>query len=197
MVGTSNVFGVVCARKGSKRLKDKNLLIINNQTLIKRAYDTLTEAGVNTWISTDYTYEQYPELASMNTYFRPSELARSDIPVQEAVFDLVLSRGWGYKIIAVLMPNGPFINSGHILRAIEMINNGCMIVRSYNVKDGKENGLYVMTYDTLMESEYIYDIYTGAIPCYGFEIHTKEDYAEAKRLFASNKALEGRCHTDY
>ena len=41
------VIGVVCARAGSKRLPNKNMLKINGKTLVERALNTLHRGGCN------------------------------------------------------------------------------------------------------------------------------------------------------
>jgi CMP-N-acetylneuraminic acid synthetase len=171
------IIGVVCARKGSKRLPLKNSMEIGGVSLGERAYDTLDSVCDRVVMVTDIA--KFLE-SNMETIYRPPFISGDHIPLQNTVkWACNKIYGW-YSIIVVLMPNCPMITSKHVEKCINLLRNkNLKIVRSYN-RQGCENGLIVM--DSRYFIKHWIDVYAGAIVTKGKEIHTQEDFDEVKEI---------------
>lgn len=174
----SNILGIVCARVGSKRFPNKNIMEINGKPLITIAKEKLESLGIETVVITNYEmpYE---------TVIRPDHLEADDAALQDVV--LWYLNEWVGELddidaVIVLMPTNPLIHEEDIEEAIyKYRNTGCNIVRSYDV-NGEENGLYLIDYDYLVSNQHAYDTYTCSIYADGIEIHTEDDLEFARRV---------------
>jgi CMP-N-acetylneuraminic acid synthetase len=170
---------MVCARAGSKRLKDKNIRRIGSETLTARACRVLYQAGIEeVYCVTDIDRDKLGLPPYVTILDRPDDDGES-IPLQETVFNALedheLSKRFEY--VAVVMPNAPFINSPLIKTAISRLRDSNMnIIRSYS-HEGEENGLIIAKIDYYWHHDI--DVYTGCVATYGFEIHDIADYAKA------------------
>lgn len=178
--------GIIPARTGSKRLKNKNLLPINGVSMTMIAYDTLCMAGLDRVIVATNIEKIYAQLNEQSRLWRPRELNGDDIPVQEVIKWAYNGLGgdyYDYDIIVVLLPNCPGITSKDVEMAIDLMStNGLNLVRSYDT-NGVENGLLVAGRDYYMG--HWVDTYVGGIITQGIEIHDGEDYQIAKELLGN------------
>lgn len=169
--------GIIPARKGSKRLKDKNIKEwVNSKTLVDNAYETMIASDniENVVVSTDYELHNLPILK------RPEHLTGDDIPIQDVIRDVITSLRFDikYDSVVVMFPTNPLLTTRDIDAAINMLND-CEVVRSYDIS-GRENGIYAIRMSKLYKKNLGYDVYTGAMVCNGKEIHTEEDFNEVK-----------------
>lgn len=182
-----SVVGLVCARKGSKRLPMKNTQLIQGVPLAVRATQMLAlsskfeEIALATDIDALFGLEQVRGVILK----RPDYLNTDECPLQYVVKYAVDAKGWeGARAIVVLMPTNPWITTPVIDRAIQFFLDGNFdILRSYDPETSQENGLYVMKPSLFASDRYrtlFYDVHTGAIFVHGKEIHTADDYAKAK-----------------
>jgi CMP-N-acetylneuraminic acid synthetase len=170
----------VCARDGSKRLKDKNTRLIGSETLTARACRVLYQSGIEEVYCVSNIEDEKLKLPPYITKLdRHEELSQDDTPLQETVIEAVVDHKLDdrFNYIAVLMANCPFISSPVVKAGITKLKNSNMnIIRSYS-NNGEENGLI------LAEMHYYLghtiDVYSGSIHTYGFEIHDIADYAKA------------------
>lgn len=168
----SKILGIIPARAGSKRLKNKNMLPIDGVSLVERSYETLKKSKCNNVIvPTDI-----PELLenrSIYTMRRPDRLNNDEASVWDVV-KYVIGALYRYDIIVLLFATNPLIDYTDVDRAIDMvINGGFNIVRSYNFNTGHENGLYAFKRE---QPKHLFDVYTGSLNVAGEEIHTEEEY---------------------
>ena len=77
--------GIIPARAGSKRLKDKNMLTINNDPLVIIAYKVLRAAELDRVIIATDIKEICDIVKPQNVYWRPRELNGGDVPVQDVI----------------------------------------------------------------------------------------------------------------
>lgn len=175
----SKILGIVPARKGSKRLPNKNMLPIEGEPMAIRAYKTLKESVCDrVVVATDI-----PELLEnkdVYTIRRPERLNGDDVNVQEVAW-WVLKAMYNYDICVVLFPTNPLIEFRDVNMAIEILKKRNLnIVRSYRPQTSEENGLYVFRTNMRESKGKIYDVHSGMILLPGDEIHTMEEYKFVK-----------------
>ena len=176
------IVGIVCARDGSQRLKDKNSRMIGNETLVSRACRTLYQAGIKEIYCATNIPKKKARLPVHATYvMRDESQSEASIPLQETVKWVVDGHKLQerFKYIATLMPNCPFIMPHIVRNSMELLAKGKKIVRTYNF-DGDENGLILADLGYYMDN--ISDVYTGSVHVFGFEIHDIADYARASEI---------------
>ena len=184
----ADVLGVVCARKGSKRLKGKNLKLIGGVSLVERAVRTLSESGID-HIAVVADFEPEFDLGRYNArhIFRSMNMSGDSLALQETVKWTYYSLDETYDYVVYLMPNCPMISVEAVKKAVSlMTENRLNVVRSYNPK-GEENGLIAVRTKYLLD--HFTDVYCGGVVCEGDEIHDETDYLRIK------EAMEG-CRGD-
>ena len=175
--------GIIPARAGSKRLKNKNMLLINEIPMAMIAYDTLCMSGLDRVIVATDIEKLYGRLNNQSKLWRPFDLNGDNVPVQEVIKWAYENTGedyYKYDYIVILLPNCPGITSKDVYTAIDlMLTNGLNLVRSYD-SNGVENGLMVAGRDYYMG--HWVDTYVGGIVTNAMEIHTEDDYKIAKEI---------------
>ena len=144
---------IIPARKKSKRLKGKNIRVLNNKPLISYSIEYALENihKNNIWINTDDN--RVIEIAKkykVNFYKRPKELARDDTPTKEVIIDNVNyfeSMKIFYTDIIILQPTNPFRPKDLFTKAIDKYRNSkresLFSVSELNKKFGSvKNGKY-------------------------------------------------------
>lgn len=117
------------ARKGSKRLRNKNRLAVGDRSLLQRTIDLIRAVGLleQTVISTDdeVLAEQAGHLGVTVPYLRPSHLARDDsstIDVLRFVLeDLNSNFKWLPKYVLLLQLTSPFRDPSTVEYAMNLI----------------------------------------------------------------------------
>jgi len=173
------VLGMMCMRRGSKRLKDKNILPYLNIPMFRWGLKALVFSDDITAVAlvTDYSKEEL-EWGSYEydegLYFipRPKEISGDGVKLQTTIKWAYGMMDSTYDVICHVMATNPLIQTYDISAALYKIRKGnCDIVRSYGT-DGLENGL--IAFKTLLYPPY--DAYTGSIEADGIEIHNESDY---------------------
>lgn len=174
------IFGVVCARKGSKRLPRKNELKINNKTLSEIAVNKLLMFCNKVIFYSDIEIEELKDITKKRVEDGEDTPLQSSVLIALADEDILDD-----DIVIYLMPSAPIIDSGDIFDAMELLMTSpdINIVRSYN-RFGKENGLIAAKYKFIRDN--VIDVYTGCIVTSGFEIHTKEEFSIVKKIMEAN-----------
>jgi CMP-N,N'-diacetyllegionaminic acid synthase len=122
--GTPNIVGLIPARAGSKRVKNKNIKPLEGHPVIAYTIAAARESGVfgDVIVSTDS--EQFAEIASHYgasvPFLRPDEYAgdRSpDIEWIEYTLGRLRDAGKDYDCFAILRPTSPFRKAETIRRA--------------------------------------------------------------------------------
>lgn len=124
-----NILALIPARAGSKRIPNKNLLLLRDKPLIAYAIEAAKRAGLVTrvFVSTDSE-----EIASVSCSFaaevpflRPAAIAQSDSTemqfLEHALDWLKNYEKYEPDLIVLLYPTSPFRTSESIDRAIELI----------------------------------------------------------------------------
>lgn len=116
-----NNIAVIPARKGSKGLKNKNLLKIDNKTLIERTIEFAIESKMFTRIilTTDYENINNKEIEYRK---RPKELTKENTTMVEIINDVIENCNIGKEDnIILLQPNSPFRNKKDLKKVIEQL----------------------------------------------------------------------------
>jgi CMP-N,N'-diacetyllegionaminic acid synthase len=121
------VLGVIPARAGSKRVKNKNLRMLCGKPLIAYTIEAAAEASKLTdWVVST----ESPEIAQVaNAYGafvvkRPQELAEDDTTsgaVLRHALDWMEDRNAVYDVVVCLHPTSPIRNPHHIDEAVEKL----------------------------------------------------------------------------
>ena len=182
--------GIVPARAGSKRLRNKNMMKINGVPLAMIAYDVLCMAGLDRVVVSTNIKKLYDMLNEDSRIWRKDSLCDDDTYVQAAVKWTYNVAGdfFDYDYIVMLMPNCPGITPKDVYRAIDLMTvNGLNIVRSYG-SNGIENGLLVARRDYYMT--HWVDTYVGGLTTKAMEIHDADDFNIAKEMFEIHRKGE-------
>jgi len=123
------IYGIIPARKESKRLTHKNIRTINNKTLIEYAIE---EAKKSKYINDIFISSDDPVVLKIGKKYglkerdRPKELATDTATSQEVVDDLDLWIPHDHKpdFYVLLQPTSPLRKAKHIDKCIETYIKG-------------------------------------------------------------------------
>ena len=121
---------VIPARKGSKSIKNKNRITINNKPLIQFTFDQIRKSKLslrNSYIITDDI--KVKKIAKKNNinneYIRPKSLSTGKTPLIKNLLHFVNwtdSRKIKYDYIVILQPTSPLRSIIDINKSIEIVN---------------------------------------------------------------------------
>lgn len=106
---------VIPARLGSKRVKAKNLRLLNGKPLIEYIIETLKKTNYLNNIYINSESEYFEKIAMKNDIFfykRKKELATSDSLIDDYIYDFIINKK--PKYLAVVNPTSPFITANHL-----------------------------------------------------------------------------------
>lgn len=139
-----NIIGVIPARAGSKGVKSKNLLKIQDETLIERAIRIAIGSSYITNLVFSTDDNGYASIArkagASKIVMRPSELSNDTASSWDVVRHAILAVEKDYSenidIVVLLQPTTPYRTVSHIDNTIEKIVSGnyeaAMTVREIN-----------------------------------------------------------------
>lgn len=116
-----NNIAIIPARKGSKGLKNKNLLKIDNKTLIERTIEFAIESKMFTRIilTTDYENINNKEIEYRK---RPEKLTKENTTMVEVINDVIENCNISKEDnIILLQPTSPFRNKKDLKKVIEQL----------------------------------------------------------------------------
>jgi len=161
--------GIVCARAGSKRLKNKNSRKICGIPLYKHALMSLegTHMINRVVLVTDIKDAKYEWRDILWHEMDDNAILQDSVAYAYQALDE------DYDLIVNVFANAPMVSSKDVRNAIALLKRYDMnIVRSYG-SDGCENGLIVAKADYYMYHEI--DTYTGKLEIEGMEIHNMSE----------------------
>ncbi|XP_034248349.1 N-acylneuraminate cytidylyltransferase [Thrips palmi] len=126
--------GLILARCGSKGIRLKNLVTIENESLLRRTLVTLKKCGkfASIWVATDCNTIAHEALLSGARVFRRSSLSATDTaPSIMAVEEFLMQRP-EVNIVALFQCTSPFLALPFIHRAFELLSQGYDSVFSAN-----------------------------------------------------------------
>ena len=159
------VIGIIPARKGSKRLRNKNIYPLNGKPLIQYTIEAALKSKYldknNIYINSDFDEaKEIGKKFSLNIINRPKELSGDNIWTQEVVNHTTdyIGNIEEEDIIIILQANSPQINPNIIDQLIdtlvnknlweihtvdeELINNGALQAFRYKLRNHKGKANY-------------------------------------------------------
>ena len=188
------IFGLITARAGSKRLKNKNTLKLHKKPLF---YWTINEALKskyldNLYISTDDKKIKFfiKKKLKVNLINRTKKLSKDHTKSEDVVYDFIKKVKSGYDIICLLQPTSPYRKCFDIDNAIKkMINNNSktLISITESIKKSFEfNGaIYLVDVIFFKRKKIFYNkktIFYRMPKSRSLDIDTKEDFQLAKKI---------------
>lgn len=115
-----NNIAIIPARKDSKGLKNKNLLKIDNKTLIERTIEFAIESKLFSRIILTTDYENINN--NIEYRKRPEKLTKENTTMVEVINDVIENCNINREDnIILLQPNSPFRNKKDLKRVIEQL----------------------------------------------------------------------------
>lgn len=122
------IIAIIPARGGSKRIKDKNIVILGRSPLIEWTLHaaTYSELITDIYVSTDDNFiKMAAESMGAVVIDRPAELCADDSPSEDAIIHVLENIDYEPDIIVMMQCTGPFRLPGQIDRGIQkLINSG-------------------------------------------------------------------------
>jgi N-acylneuraminate cytidylyltransferase len=113
---------LIPARGGSKRIKNKNLLKVNGESLLSRAIRVSLQITNEVYVSTDsLDIEKEAILNGAKIHKRPSIYATDISPTKEAIVDFLNSYNDTVNMVLVQCTS-PFINLNHLKTSIKNLD---------------------------------------------------------------------------
>lgn len=116
---------IITARKGSKRILNKNLQKINGISLIENTIQFAEQFNVPIILSTDYSKTDLTlnrNYRNLEIRKRPLRLCSDTITSDDVLKDVIEHKNLD-GLLLLLQPTSPFRKSSHISNALEKMNN--------------------------------------------------------------------------
>jgi len=186
------MLAIIPARKGSKRLPNKNMMPLLGKPLIQY---TLTVANNAPSISRTIISSDIKNLKLEGNYdliSRPKELAEDDIPSKSVIIHVLNWIEEKPKTVILLQPTSPLRTSDDIENAFKMYMNHGNLVSLFEACPSlyKRNGaIYIMrTVDILENNVQFTSLYLMPKER-SIDIDTMEDFKEAERILNERNRL--------
>jgi CMP-N,N'-diacetyllegionaminic acid synthase len=198
------ILALVLARRGSTRLKNKNMLKLNNKHLIEWTFEQLSKKSikkifVNILVSTDSKkiLNLSKKYKLLSPWLRPKSLSKkSSLSEESALHALNWYENNIEKVdgLFLFQPTSPFRNDKKIISAIKIFsktNKQVVSVCSKQVHKFNKNSINGSMYLTPTNILKKYNTFSksGFVPLKmsskleNIDIDTKEDFERAKKLF--------------
>jgi N-acylneuraminate cytidylyltransferase len=123
---SSSSIGLIPARLGSKRIPNKNVMLLDGHPLLAYSISAAIESGVFQKVVVSTDSPEYAEMArhygAEVPYLRPRELAADNSRDFDWIHQLLIELerdGSSYEVFSILRPTSPFRKSETIKRAYE------------------------------------------------------------------------------
>ena len=127
------IIGLIPARRGSKRVPGKNMMLLNGKPLLQYAIDSAKKSGVFREIVVTSDWDRCLDLAEesgVKALARPAKLCRDESHDFEFVKH-TLGKFKGFDVFAILRPTSPFRTAETIKRAMMIfVNTECDSMRA-------------------------------------------------------------------
>ncbi len=162
---------MIPARKGSERLRYKNLALINGKPMIRHVIDSAKEAGIfdEIYVNSDSKiFSQIADDCNVNFYHRPPELGSSETKSDQVVYDFIQSHPC--DTIVWVNPVSPLQPTSEIKKVVNHFldsSSESLITVSeeqvHCVYDGKpvnfsEDGLFAKTQELKPVNPFVYSL---------------------------------------
>jgi len=120
-----NIIALIPARSGSKRVKDKNIKVLNGRPLMSYTITEALESRIFDRVICSTDSNHYAEIASYygaEVYMRSKKIASSKSPDYlwvKSLIDNLIKENYTFDIFSILRPTSPFRNKNTIGSAIK------------------------------------------------------------------------------
>ena len=189
------MLAIIPARKGSKRLKDKNKRLLCGKPMIEYTIEEAKKSKYidNIIISTDDPYmNQMMIKYAVDIHWRPDKLAGDDVPTIDVIKDIV--KDMDVDTIVLLQPTSPLRTADDIDRCIEAYMTGkfssiVTVKKIYPLGFELNGAVFVMSKELIM-NEYIWDDEVGLIVMpyeRSVDVDRKEDFELCEMIMETKK----------
>lgn len=181
------IVALIPARLDSKRLKRKNIRLINGKPIISYAINTCRSSRL---IDKVYVSTESDIVANIAKEYgatvinRPKELAEDNVRTQD-VFEHFASVVKDFDILVGVQANSPNVRTENIDSGIrKLLENNLWEVRSVS-SDGLENGaIWILKRDTIFWHGL--SVYFGVIVVDAVDVHTTADLRKAEEILRND-----------
>lgn len=121
---SDNVLAIIPARAGSKRVPEKNLAVIEGQSLVAIAMREATSSGIFSDIilssDSERILKEADAFSSVQPQLRPLELSTDEATLVDLTAHIIKNSLKKYEYVALLQPTSPFRMSNHIKEAFKL-----------------------------------------------------------------------------
>lgn len=178
-----NVVAIIAVKKNSRRLKNKNILLINKKPLFFYTIKPLINSKLidRIFVATNSKIvETYCKNFKINTIWRGPNKSKTNEPLLDVLKYSYSTLDKSYKYLVTILANAPGHTTKEINNAIKLIEKKKLSeVRSFDSR-GQETGLLVFNIKELMKKNQI-SSYVGMIKSSAVEIHYKKDFQQFKK----------------
>ena len=181
MIGNKRVYAIIPARAGSKRLKKKNIKLLNGRPLLSYA---INACKASIYIDEIYVSTESKDIAKIAEEYgskilkRPQELAEDNVSTQDVMKHFAESFA-EFEILVLVQANSPQIKPQSIDKGLELMEkNNLWEVRSVNF-EGLENGAFWITKRKTIFWNSL-SVYFGVVQDNAIDIHDEEDLEEVE-----------------
>lgn len=176
-----NIYALIPARLGSKRLKKKNIFPFLGRPMIEYGIDACLRSQLIKRVIVSTESEEIAVVAKQagaEVLQRPSELAEDHIITQDVVKHFANSFP-EVDIVVLVQANSPTVKTENIEKAIRLlVNNNLREVRSVD-RAGLENGSFWVTTREAVFWDGL-SVYFGVVQDDSVDIHTIDDVKKAE-----------------
>lgn len=177
------VIAIIPAKGQSKRLPNKNKLIINGKPMLYWAINACKESkhNIDVWVSSeDNDILEMAKSFGAKPFKRDPSLSNPHTFKQEVIRDVInkLSNDWTQEekpdLVISLQPNSPQIRGSHLDDGIKiLIDNNRNEIFSVNENLMQNGAFRIMKIDYVNQRDL--STYCGVVICDLIDIHEKED----------------------
>jgi CMP-N-acetylneuraminic acid synthetase len=181
------IVALIPARIGSKRLKKKNIRLINGKPMISYAINACKRSRLvdRVYVSTESrVIAKIAEEYGAAVIERPRGLAEDDVRTQD-VFEHFATVIHDFDILVGIQANSPTIKTDNIDNGIrKLLDNNLWEVRSVN-SNGIENGaLWILRRDTIFWHGL--SVYFGVITVDAIDVHDMADLRKVREILRND-----------
>ena len=125
------IVSIILARGGSKGIKNKNIISINNKPLISYVIEASKDSLVNeTWVSTDdKKIADISKKYGANVLIRPKELATDISQSEDALIHF--AEEVEFDVLVFIQPTSPLLKPQDINKGLEIFNTSDSVFSAY------------------------------------------------------------------
>jgi len=175
------ILAIIPARSGSKRLKGKNMRILNGESLVNRAIRIAKKHPLIDDIVLTTDIKELYKLKDIKIIKRNWALCRDETKMIPVIKD-VITKYPDYDAYVLLQPTSPLRKPEHITRAIKSLGDKFNTVVSVDPEKAHNGTVYVIKKGYLHELNDYKKTYEYVMDEKQVDIDTIDDFNKAERI---------------